>query len=240
VNNRLSPIALLIGFLFLVSCTTAADSIPTNVKEILSSVDWDLSELRCSDVSDLTLFQQHTRYYLASASADEVWNHYKSTDFSVGWRGPIGRFGALYDPYFDVLYTPGKRPVPGIRTGQIVFLDLLIEAFLHITAAFQISDIDDELHIIEFTYLEQNISQGRQEIRIFPVQSDGKFITLVRHRTWYRSGSNIRDRFFYAPYHTQTIDEYHFRIAMMNDMALTAVTEKKMKKRGLIPPDQPL
>jgi hypothetical protein len=95
------------------------------------------------------LFQQHTRYYLASASADEVWNHYKSTDFSVGWRGPIGRFGALYDPYFDVLYTPGKRPVPGIRTGQIVFLDLLIEAFLHITAAFQISDIDDELHIIE-------------------------------------------------------------------------------------------
>ncbi|MDF1566499.1 MAG: hypothetical protein RQ801_04260 [Spirochaetaceae bacterium] len=240
MNNRLNLIALLIGSFFFVSCTTAADSIPTSVKGILSSVDWNLSELRCSDVSDLSLFQQHTRYYLVSGSADEVWSSYKNADLSAGWRGPIGRFGALYDPYSDVLYTPGRGPVPGIRTGQIVFLDLLIEAFLHITAAFQISDIDDDLHLIEFTYLEQNISQGRQEIRIFPVQSDEKFRTIVRHRTWYRSGSNIRDRFFYTPYHTQTIDEYHFRIAMMNNLLLTAVTERMMKKRGLIPSDQPL
>lgn len=240
MNIRFCLIFLLIGSFLSVSCATTADSIPTSVKETLSSVDWDLSQLQRSEIGDLALFHQLTRYYLVSEPADKVWNCYRNNDLSAGWRGPIGRFGALYDPYSGVLYTPGKGPIPRIRTDQIVFLDLLIEAFMHITAVFQISDIDDDLKLIEFTYLEQNITHGRQEIRIFPVQSDGKSMSLVRHRTWYRSQSKIRDRFFYAPYHTQTIDEYHFRIAMMNDLPLTVVTEKRVKKRGLIPSDQSL
>ena len=193
---------------------------------------------RESDVSDLTDFQFHERWYLLDGNLEEVWSLYTEISPAAQWNGPIAHFGLLYDPNTSAILTPANRDFPPIEVGNILFLDLLIEEILHVTTSFQISRLDNQTKTIEFTYLEQNTSHGCQELKFYP--AEGGTRTLIRHRSHFKSESPLRDALFYRPYHNQTVDEFHWTVAKQSGMNLDVMRLREVKKKGLLPSEQPL
>ena len=218
------------------SCASEPDAVPRTIREFLDSYDWRMDVFRKSDVSDLSDFRRHERWYVIGGATESVWKRYANLRAGEQWTGPIARFGALYDPNTSEILTRESGDTT-VEEGQIVFLDLLIEAFLHIPTAFQISRIDEESRTIEFTYLEQNTSHGCQELRFFPLE--GGESTLIRHRSWFKSGSPVRDALFYPSYHTQTVDEFHWSMAKRSGTDIDAMRTRQVRRKGLLPEEQP-
>lgn len=73
---------------------------------------------------------------------------------------------------------------------------------------FEISKVDHENKIIEFTYLKDNKSNGRQTLYFSEV--DG--VTTIEHYTIYNSGSDFRDKNLYPHFHTVALDDFHNRM----------------------------
>jgi len=228
-------IAVLFCIVVLAACATSQEPVPGAIREFLDEYGWQMDRFTRSDVSDLSGFRDHVRWYLVDRDADEVWRSYTTVSPATQWRGPIARFGLLYDPETRRMYTRASRSFPNIDVGQIYFLDLLIEAFLHVPTAFQVSDVNEASRSIEFTYLDQNTSHGHQEILFFEIIRGEDRFTLIRHRSWFRSGSKLRDALFYPPYHTRTVDEYHQRIAEDFDFDIRPLSDRRLRKKGLSP-----
>ena len=238
MKRIVSLIFVLAAFLAVCSCATETNSVPRAIREYLDSYDWRLDMFRKSDVSDLSGFRSHERWYEVDGRLADVWSVYTHIRPDEQWKGPIARFGALYDPETSEFITKGSDHIPNVEEGQILFLDLLIESFLHVPTSFQISRIDENRKIIEFTYLEQNTSHGCQELSFYPA-ADGKS-TLIRHRSWFRSDSPVRDALFYRSYHTQTVDEFHWSVAKRSGLDIDAMSPREIKRKGLLPSEQPL
>jgi hypothetical protein len=59
---------------------------------------------------------------------------------------------------------------------------------------------------MEFSYIENNISQGKQTI-LFCDGGNGQ--TKIVHITYFRSKSWLRDDLFYPYFHYKFIEEFH-------------------------------
>lgn len=184
-----------------------------------------------SDVSDLTGFLEHERYYLAEESPEYIWEAYRNLDPDIVWRKHMARFGAMYVPEEDRIYT-SVNDAPLVAEGQLVILDLLIEEFLHVPAAFQVTSFDDGNMTIIFTYLEENKSHGYQEIRLLPFESEDGEFTVLRHKSWFKSDSGFRDTLFYKPYHSQMVDEFHRTVASAKNYKVKVISTKKLARIG--------
>lgn len=233
VPNRYFPFVL-ITLITLISCSSGPSQIPNSVGAFLESYNWNIEQFSPSDVSELSDFREDDRYYLITENPSNVWAPYSSLDPLLIWQGRMARFGASYDPENHQTYT-SVDDVPPVVEGQIVMLDLVVEDFLHMPVAFQVTSIDAESHSIVFTYLEENKSHGRQKIQLFLFESEGTVFTVLRHQTWYRSDSGFRDAFFYSHYHSQMIDEFHKSVASESHYKVKVISVKKLNKMGFQP-----
>ncbi len=184
-------------------------------------------------------FQSHIRYYIVEGRPETIWDGYTETNPIDMWKGPISRFAAMYEPTTGIIHTEENPPVSGVSPGQIMFLYLSIDNFIHRSSAFQISEINCDKHRIVFNYLKQNATIGRQEITLFPIDSGNDVMTLIHHRAWFRGASKFIDRVFYPPYHIRVIDEFHKQIASIKGLQWVTTTCRKLKKKGLSLPDNP-
>jgi hypothetical protein len=76
----------------------------------------------------------------------------------------------------------------------------------NMATAFEIITVDKEKGIIEFSYIEDNTTHGKQQMN-FEQTAEG--FTKIIHRSYFKSGSPIRDRYFYPYFHTRLINAYH-------------------------------
>lgn len=135
-----------------------------------------------------------------------AWNSYSHANSFEMWSGRSVRFGLLISKFSNTVTYRSNDFFPEIDTGQVYFLDLkMLKGLLNLPVAFEIIKINQEDQVIEFSYLENNKSQGKQTIRIIDA---GNGNTRIVHKTYFRSSSALRDD-LYPYFHKRFIREFH-------------------------------
>jgi hypothetical protein len=160
----------------------------------------------CSNLSDFSSYQHQEKDYIIKESLPIVWANYTQTNPAISWDGKLVSFGLLISKQTNNIFYPGDE-VPGIDTGQIIFLNLkLLGGIYHLAMAFEIINEDPENGIVEFSYLEGNKTLGIQRLQFTPT---GEGYTKIVHSSYYKSPSKLRDKILYPYFHKRLINEFH-------------------------------
>lgn len=160
----------------------------------------------CASNSDLSGYEIQKKEYILKAGLPIVWKSYTEANPAKTWDGKLVSFGLLISKKTNSIFYPGDD-IPGIDTGQIIFLDLeLLGGNFHLAMAFEIINKDPENGIVEFSYLEGNKTLGIQRLK-FTSTEDG--YTKIVHSSYYKSPSKLRDKILYPYFHKRLINEFH-------------------------------
>ncbi len=142
-----------------------------------------------------------------------VWEGYSHVNSIKMWNGKSVSFGALLSKSSNLVVYAGNLSSPEIDTGQVYFLNLrLMKGLINVPVAFEITNIDQSLKILEFSYIDGNKSKGKQTIQFFD-NNDGS--TRIVHISYFKSGSHLRDNLFYPWFHKKFIKEFHGSMRQM-------------------------
>jgi hypothetical protein len=145
-------------------------------------------------------------FYLNYNLADS-WEFYRHANALKMWNGNSVRFGLLISKCTNSAINIINSSFHEIDTGDIYFLNLkLFKGLFNVEVAFEITVIDPEQRIMEFSYIDNNKSLGKQSIQFF---ENGSGKTKIVHRSYFKSDSNIRDKLFYPYFHKKFINEFH-------------------------------
>nr|WP_319512101.1 hypothetical protein [uncultured Draconibacterium sp.] len=150
-------------------------------------------------------FRFHEREYFIKDSLLNVWGHYVHTNPSIAWNASRFSFGMLFSKNSNQLIYP-NGDVDGIDRGQIIYLNLNVLKIKKLATAFEITTVDDKKKVIEFSYVEDNITHGKQQLSFSQTR---KGFTKITHRTYFKSQSALRDHFLYPYFHTRLTNTYH-------------------------------
>lgn len=167
-----------------------------------------LSELKasCSDVIDFSDFFHYTRTYRVKDSIDNVWQTYIASNPTQAWKTRKSSCGMLYNRKDDKVIYPSDSCL-GADTGQILFMNLkLLKGLYKLATSFEITKIADESGVIEISYTESGVNEGKQIIHMF---STDKGYTEIVHTSMIRSHSRFRDRYLYPYFHNRLINAFH-------------------------------
>lgn len=136
-----------------------------------------------------------------------VWECYRNTNLRKSLNRHFIRLGLMISKRSNsVTYTKNLN-FPEVDTGQVYFLDLkLLKGLFNVPTAFEITKIDPKQLIVEFSYLDDNKSLGKQTIQFFD-NGDGR--TRIVHRSYFKSDSWLRDAFLYPYFHKRLINGFH-------------------------------
>uniref|UniRef100_UPI0032171757 hypothetical protein n=1 Tax=uncultured Draconibacterium sp. TaxID=1573823 RepID=UPI0032171757 len=153
----------------------------------------------------------HEREYVVRDSLNKVWNYYVHTNPGDAWNaGKLG-FGILFSKEKnELVYADDK--VDKIEPGQVVYLNLCLLKIKNIATAFEIIKVDDRESIIEFSYLDDNTTLGKQQLNFIETP---KGDTKIVHRSFFKSESVLRDHFLYPYFHTRLTNTYHRNMKRM-------------------------
>ncbi len=229
------PFLLIAAGTFLFSCSSSPDnfdrSVPISVREYLEEFNGDLSNLSLSDMDHPEQFRKHVLFYEIDENAHTVWKNYISVDPQEVFAGPVADFGIVYSTKTRETITRDYSRELLFEEGQIYLLDLCFEYWIHLPVAFEITDIDSGNMRLVFTYLEQNKTNGFQQIDFYPyLSADGNERTLIRHLSFYSSEKDFRDKSIYPTYHTVSVDEFHRNVADLSGMDLKASNKSKFNR----------
>lgn len=144
----------------------------------------------------------------------EVWKAYKNTSPTEGWTTRKSSCGLMYERSNDELVY-ADNTVSGISQGQILFMDLkLLRGIYHLATSFEITLVEDELGVIEISYTESGINEGKQVIKM--AENDRGY-TQIQHMSIIRSGSVFRDRVLYPYFHNKLINAFHRKMKRIVD-----------------------
>jgi len=150
-------------------------------------------------------FRFHEREYVVKDSLASVWLHYVYTNPGEAWNvGKMG-FGMMFSKPKNELVYPNDN-VERIEPGQVVYLNLNLLKIKNIATAFEIIRVDEQYNIIEFSYVEDNLTSGKQQLNFIQTT---KGYTKIVHRSYFKSKSVLRDHFLYPYFHTRMTNTYH-------------------------------
>lgn len=156
--------------------------------------------------NDISNYHKHVKTFKVKKHLDKVWECYKKADPVETWNGRIIDFGLLISKYSDSLLYETKGSFSEIDTGQVYFLNLkLLRGIFNIPVAFEIINVDEYHKIIEFSYIEGNISKGKQTLQFIELENG---FTQIIHQSYFRSDSGLRDG-IYPIYHKKIIKDFH-------------------------------
>jgi len=136
-----------------------------------------------------------------------VWECYRHADPVKTWNGKSIKFALMISKSLNSVTYKNCKFSTEADTGQVYFLDLkVMKGLFNIPVAFEITGIDQDKQIFEFSYIENNKSLGKQTIQFFD-NGDGR--TRIIHRSYFKSGSNVRDALLYPWFHKKFIKEFH-------------------------------
>jgi hypothetical protein len=136
-----------------------------------------------------------------------VWDFYRHGNTFKIWNEKSIRFGLLISRCPKSVIYARNSFCPEVDTGQIYFLNLrFLKGLFNIPVAFQIINIDQLQRVVEFSYIENNKSRGKQSIQFF---DDGMNRTRIVHKSYFKSNSSFRDHWLYPYFHKKFIREFH-------------------------------
>ena len=151
-------------------------------------------------------FKTQSKEYFLKDSLSKVWQHYLVTNPGDSWNGNKVSFGMLYSKKEDrIVYRDDN--VSHLDTGQVVYLNLkLLKGIMNLATVFEFINIDRKKRMIEFSYIDGNITEGKQRLQF---TEDTKGHTHIWHTSLYKSNSAFRDRFLYPFFHEKLSNEFH-------------------------------
>lgn len=145
-------------------------------------------------------------FYLKSKLSD-VWEFYRHANPFEMLNGKSLRFGLMISKFSNSVTYSDNSSFPTLDTGQVYFLDIkLIKGLFNVPVAFEFINIDPEKKIVELSYIDNNISRGKQTLQFF---DDGEGRTRIAHNSYFKSESSFRDDFLYPYFHKKFIREFH-------------------------------
>lgn len=145
-------------------------------------------------------------FYLKNKLSD-VWESYRHANPVKIWNRQSVRLGLLILKWSNSIIYTNDSSSSEVDTGQVCFLNLrLMKGIFNVPVAFEITDIDCNKQILEFSYIDNNKSQGKQSIKFFD-NGDGR--TRIVHRSYFKSDSWLREDLFYPWFHRKFIKEFH-------------------------------
>lgn len=187
----------------------------------------DFSSIHSSWEADNEVSEFNTirKTFYLKYTLSEVWDFYLNSDPMVMWNGHSISLGLVISKTHNSVAYTNNPAFPRIDTGQVYFLDLrLVKGLLNVPVAFEIINIDRKNKIVEFSYIDKNISSGKQTIRFFD-NGDGR--TRIVHMSYFKSGSPLRDIAFYPYFHKKLINDFHKNVRHLIYSAGYSVSEKK-------------
>ncbi|MCX6302681.1 MAG: hypothetical protein NTW82_10905 [Bacteroidia bacterium] len=162
------------------------------------------------DASDYNVIEK--TFYLKNKLSN-VWDFYRHINPVKMCNGRSIQFGLLISkPTNSVIYTNNPY-LPEIDTGQVYFLNIrLMKGLFNIPVAFEIINIDQKQQIVEFSYIDNNKSLGKQTIQFF---DNGEGRTKIVHRSYFKSESSLRDNLLYPHFHKKFIKDFHRNIKQL-------------------------
>lgn len=161
----------------------------------------------CFDPSNSSEYSYHTRTYTFNRNIDEMWEVYKTIHPNES-NGKMISFALGYCKNSkQVIYQ--EDHYPGVEVGQVMILNLNIFNLSSIVVAHEVKEVNEEAKCIRLSYMKQGKARGSQWFRLTRL-SDTE--TEVKHETYYKSNSFIRDKFFYPLVHGMIISEFHHSI----------------------------
>jgi hypothetical protein len=156
---------------------------------------------------DESKFNINEKTFYLKEKLSNVWNCYRHLNFVRAWNGKSVRFGLLIVKSSNSVIYTNDPILPEVDTGQVYFLGLrLIKGLFNIPVAFEITNIDEEMKILEFSYIDGNKTEGKQTL-MFIDNGDGT--TNIVHKSYFRSNSSFRDNILYPFFHKKFIREFH-------------------------------
>lgn len=180
----------------------------SNIKDPKDSKQSPYSKMKAHCYSDLdTDYHEHFEKYVYDQPFDEVWETYVKIEPAKAWAGKMLHFNQLYSRETGEEVFPGQEYSGGMGAGQVIILNLhIFNGLIKLIVGNEVMEVDKTKKLIRICYLEISKSEGSQFIQ-FKTLPNGK--TEVSHKTLYKSGSWLRDKFIYPYFHTKTINEFH-------------------------------
>lgn len=156
---------------------------------------------------EIASYCQHRKDFIVKGDLNQIWDCYLRANPVDSWNGHFVRFGLYISKKDNTIGYITDNHFDGIETGQVFFLGLrILKGLMNVPVAFEIITVDAAEKIIEFSYIEGNITRGKQILH-FIEGPDGR--THIEHSSFFKSGSSLRDHVFYPFFHTKIIKEYH-------------------------------
>lgn len=142
-----------------------------------------------------------------------VWDLYLHTSPLKIWNGRSYGFALLVCKCPEAIIYSANSSVPCIDTGQVYFLNLkLLKGLFNIPVAFEIIKIDTTGRVMELSYIDNNISLGKQTLKFI---EEGNRRTRIVHTTYFKSESWVRDKIFYPYFHHRFLEDFHRHMRKM-------------------------
>jgi hypothetical protein len=156
---------------------------------------------------DKSRFNVIEKTFFLDDDLSNVWDFYRHANILDMWNGKSVRFGILISKGTNSVINTYNTTFHEIDTGDVYFLNLkLLKGILNVEVAFEIITINLKDRIMEFSYIDNNKSLGKQTIQ-FSESVPGR--TKIVHLSYFKSNSTIRDKIFYPYFHKKFIREFH-------------------------------
>lgn len=169
----------------------------------------DFSSIHASWKKDIheSDFNIIEKTFFLNYDLSDSWEFYRHANTLKMWNGNTIRFGLLLSKCTNSAINIINSSFHEIDTGDVYFLNLkLFRGLFNVEVAFEITRIDSKQKIMEFSYIDNNKSLGKQTIQFF---ENGSGKTKIIHRSYFKSDSKIRDKLFYPYFHKKFINEFH-------------------------------
>jgi hypothetical protein len=169
--------------------------------------DFSSIHASCKKNIDESAFNVTEKTFYLKYKLPLVWECYSHANPVRIWNGRSVGFGLMISKHLKSATYANNSSFAEIDTGQVFFLNIrFLKGLFNIPVAFEIINIDKKMQIVEFSYIENNKSIGKQ---IMQFSDDGYGNTRIDHITYFKSSSNIRDGIFYPYFHKKFIREFH-------------------------------
>jgi len=156
--------------------------------------------------SDISEYYVQEKEFIVNSDLQSVWDHYIITQPGKGWSTQMITTELIYSKSSNTCFYLGEES-ESLQEGQVLFLNLnFLFGVYNLPIAFEIISVDIASHIMQFSYIEGNLSKGKQVISFVALDRNK---TAIYHKSYYKSSSSIRDHFLYPFFHKVMINGFH-------------------------------
>ena len=169
----------------------------------------DEFKLSCGESLNTEGYQFNHMAFEVDENIETVWNTYLNSNPRDAWSGKNIQFDFAYSKPNQAVYYRDDANLPKVHVGMGFFIILNVYHLTKLPAGLEVSKIDVNEKVFEYTYLDKNTTHGRQTVHFVDL---GNNKTRIDHDTYFKSGSSFRDIYLYPTIHEGLLQEFHQNI----------------------------